>query len=125
MSNPFPQSTIPNRAPIVKRDRVSIYVDDAEDGSSQPDYSLLICKDVPAEILQVSGNEFVRGKQVEAIVSFVVSVRDNPLIRLNARCKLVILSGVYKDQEIFLHRIHYETEHGRPVQLQLHCKNSE
>lgn len=107
---------------IVYRDRVSIYADAAPEGATQPDYSEELARGLFAEVLQVSGGQVIRGKQVEAVVSHVVAFRYFPNSGLNAKCMVRVESGIYKGQELFVYRDHYETMHGRPHRVQLHCK---
>ncbi len=107
---------------IAYRQRVAIYADAAVEGSSQPDYSDLIAESIPSEVLQVSGGEIVRGKTVEQITSHVVSFRHIPGLPVNGKCKVTVLSGPYKDQDLFVHRVHIEDMSGRPRRFQLHCK---
>lgn len=107
---------------IAMRDLVSVFANAAAVGASNPEYTREIAKEIPAEILQVSGGESVRGKSVEAITAFVVSIRELPGVQITAECKVDVLSGPYKGQSIFIHRVHFENWHGRPVRVQLHCK---
>lgn len=109
-------------APIVYRDRITVHRDAKADGATQPAYTDEILTLVPAEILQVSGGEVIRGKTVEAITAFVVSLRNIPTIPIGADCQVTVTSGPYKDQVLFVHRVYYENMHGRPVRQQLHCK---
>jgi hypothetical protein len=67
----------------------------------------------------------VRGKQVEAITAFVICLRFNPSLMFTAKCQVTILSGLYKNQVVFAHRVLYENEFGRPARVQLHCKHLE
>jgi hypothetical protein len=112
-------------APIVFRDRVQIMADEASGGASQPAYTAEVASSLPAEVIQTSGGEIVRGKQVEAITVMVVCLRFNPSLMFTAKCQVTILSGVYKDQVVYVHRVLYENEHGRPARVQLHCKHVE
>lgn len=111
-----------SNAPIAYRDRVAIYANAAPAGSTQPAYTTLLESSVPAEVLQVSGGEVIRGKQVEAITTHVVSMRRNPSITIDAQCRLTVLSGPYAGKQLPIHRVHYENMHGRPMRLQIHCK---
>lgn len=99
--------------------------DQAAGGASQPDYSLEVSASLPAEVIQTSGGELVRGKQVEAITAFVVCIRFNAQLMFTAKCQITVLSGVYKDQVLYVHRVLYEDYHGRPTRIQLHCKRTE
>jgi hypothetical protein len=109
-------------APIVYRDRITVHRDARAAGSAQPAYTDEILTLVPAEILQVSGGEIIRGKTVEAITAFVVSLRNIPSVPIGADCQVTVTSGTYKDHVLWVHRVHYENMHGRPVRQQLHCK---
>lgn len=99
--------------------------DEAAGGSSQPSYTGEVAPSLPAEVIQTSGGEFVRGKQVEAVTVFVVCIRFNPSLMFTAKCQVTILSGVYQGQVLFVHRVLYENEYGRPARIQLHCKRTE
>lgn len=118
----FPKQDVSRKATIVFRDRVRIFADAAAGGSSQPSYTEELADSLPAEIVQVSGGEFVRGKQTEAITAFVIGLRFNPSLMFTAKCQVTILSGVYKDQVVYVHRVLYEDAHGRPSRVQLHCR---
>jgi len=111
------------RATIARRDRVTIHVDAASGGSSNPSYTHLLAASVPAEVLQVSGGEQVRGKQVEATTTYVVSIDYLPGITLDQRCQITIISGVYNGTVIYTHRVHFETDRSRPKNMQLHCRS--
>jgi hypothetical protein len=121
----FPSQSTPRHAPIVYRDLVTVRADAAPGGASQPSYTQVLAENLPAEVLQVSGGEVVRGKQVEAVTAFVVGCRYNPNLTLTARCQVSILSGVYAGQVVFVHRVHVENLHSRPARIQLHCKLTE
>jgi hypothetical protein len=121
----LPKQSTSRRATIAFRDRVSIMADEASGGSSQPSYTSEVAPSLPAEVIQTSGGEYVRGKQVEAITVFVVCLRFNPSLMFTAKCQVTILSGVYQGQVIYVHRVLYENEHGRPAGIQLHCKRTE
>ncbi len=109
-------------APICYRDRIDIHANAAVAGSTQPSYTDELCAQVPAEVLQVAGGEVIRGKTVEAITSHVVSMRNIPSISITAECRVTVNTGIYKGQLLYVHRVHFENMHGRPVRLQLHCK---
>lgn len=113
------------RATVCKRDAVTIRRDDAAGGSANPDYSKLLAANVMAEVLQVSGGEFVRGRQVEAGTRFVITVDYLPDIAPTAKCEVEILSGVYVGQRLYTQRIEFETARGRPRDMQLHCGTHE
>jgi hypothetical protein len=121
----YPKQETSRRATVSKRDRVTIYADAASGGSSNPNYSQLLAEAIPAEILQVTGGERIRGKQVEANTQFVVSIDNLPDITLNARCKILVTSGVYQNSELYSHRVHFETDRSRPRAIQLHCRSKE
>jgi hypothetical protein len=118
------QSQSPN-ATIAFRDRVRIMADEASGGASQPAYTDELAASLPAEVVQTSGGEYVRGKQVEAVTAFVVCLRFDPQMMFTAKCQVTILSGVYRNQVLYVHRVLYEDRHGRPVRIQLHCKRTE
>jgi hypothetical protein len=122
----YPQQEIKTgqskRATIAKRDRITMHADAASGGSSNPAYTSLIAASVPAEILQVSGGEFIRGKQVESNTQYVVSIDYLPSITVDAECQITVLTGVYNGLILHIHRVHFETERARPVNLQLHCR---
>lgn len=107
---------------ICYRDRVTVHTDAAAEGATNPSYSEELCRAVPAEVRQVSGGEVIRGKQVEAITQFVVSFRNIPTVAFSAKDRVTVLSGPFKNQYLFVHRVHFENMHGRPVRVQLHCK---
>jgi hypothetical protein len=109
-------------APIVYRDRITVHADARADGATQPAYTDELCRETFAEVQQVAGGQVVRGKTVEAITAFVVSLRNIPSIPIGADCQVTVTSGPYKDQVLFVHRVYYENMHGRPVRQQLHCK---
>lgn len=113
------------RATIAKRDIVTIYADAAPGGAANPQYTQLLGRDIPAEILQVSGGEIVRGKQVEADTGFVVSIDWIEGITINARCSVLVGSGFYAGQTLYTQRVHAETARSRPTNLQLHCGTHE
>lgn len=113
------------RGPVSRRNIVSIYMDQASGGSSNPLYTKTLAENVRAEILQVSGGEVIRGRQVEAIVTFIVSCRYIPRLAVNARCKVIVGSGVYKGRELFTHRIHYTDGRSRAKFMDMHCKDIE
>lgn len=121
----FPKQANESRAPIVYRDLVTILADTAPGGSGNPLYTTTIARDVPSEVRQVSGGEFVRGHQVDQVTVFVVGMRDNPLISPTSRLKIEVTSGQYKGQVLFTHRVLSENDHGRPARLQLHCKGGD
>lgn len=112
------------REPVAYRDRVAIYANAAAAGVSQPAYTLVLESSVPAEVLQVSGGEVIRGKTVESVCTHVVSMRRNPSNAIDAECRLNILSGPYKDAILYVHRVHFQNMHGRPVRVQIHCKSN-
>jgi len=107
---------------IAYRQRVAIHADAAVEGSSQPDYTHELVQSAPAEVRQVSGGEIVRGKTVEQITSHVVSLRYIPGLSLTGKIRVTVLSGTYKDQLLYVHRVHVEDMAGRPRRYQLHCK---
>lgn len=109
-------------APICYRNLVAIHADAKQPGATQPAYTHELCRSVSAEVREVAAGEIVRGKTVEAITSHVVSMRYIPQISIAADCQVTVLSGVYKNQVLYVHRVHFEDAHGRPVRLQLHCK---
>lgn len=109
-------------APISYRDRVTIHADAKQEGATQPAYTDELCRSVCAEIREVAGGEVIRGKTVEAITSHVVSMRHIPQISIAADCQVTVLSGMFKGQILYVHRVHYETVHNRPVRMQLHCR---
>lgn len=113
------------RATISKRDIVTIYADAAPGGASNPEYTLLLGEDILAEVLQVSGGEQIRGKQVEAGTSFVVSIAWIDGLSLNAKCAVTIGSGFYAGETLYTRRIHVETDRARPKAFQLHCSSRE
>lgn len=121
----LPKQSTARMAPLAYRDRVSIMADAAAGGASQPSYTFEVVPSLPAEVIQTSGGEVVRGKQVEAITAFVICLRYNPSLMFTVKCQVTILSGVYKDQVVYVHRVLYGNEHGRPVRVQLHCKHTE
>jgi len=121
----YPKQEITRRATVAKRDRVAIHADAAAGGSSQPAYTNQLAASLPAEVLQVSGGEMVRGRQVEAITTFVVSINDLPGVTLSARCRITVLSGAYSGTVLYVHRVHYETDRSRRRAIQLHCKEQE
>ncbi len=121
----LPSQSKSQHATIAFRDRVSIMADEASGGSSQPSYTSEVAASLPAEVIQTSGGEFVRGKQVEAITAFVICLRWNPSLMFTAKCQVTILSGVYQGQVLYVHRVMYEDKHGRPSRVQLHCKFTE
>ena len=122
----YPQQEIKTgqskRATIAKRDRITIHADAAVGGSSNPIYTSLLATAVPAEVLQVSGGEMIRGKQVEANTQYVISIDYFPSITVDAECQITVLTGVYTNMVVYVHRVHFETERARPVNLQLHCR---
>jgi hypothetical protein len=101
---------------------IAIREDSAPSGSSQPRYDRVLYAELLAEVLQVSGGEIVRGKQVEAKTSFVVSVDHVPGI--DHRCEVEILTGPYAGRKVYVGRVHYETGRSRPVNIQMHCSVS-
>jgi hypothetical protein len=113
------------RATVSRRDRITIAQDAAPGGSSNPQYTQLLATGVPAEVLQVAGGEYIRGKQVEANTTFVISIGNLPNILLDARCQITVLSGVYKNMVLYNHRVHFETDRARPRMIQLHCKSND
>jgi len=119
------QPSINRRATIAMRDRVKIMADAASGGASQPSYTRSIASSIAAEVLQTSGGEVIRGKQVEAITAFVICLRWNAGLMFTAKCQVTVLSGVYEDSVCYVHRVLYESEHGRPSRVQLHCKLKE
>lgn len=110
---------------IVYRDRITVYGDAAPEGATQPAYTDELARGIPAEILQVSGGEVIRGKQVEAMVSHVIGFRFFPCHGITAKARVTVTSGMYKDQVLYVHRVHFETQHGRPYRMQLHCKTKQ
>jgi hypothetical protein len=113
------------RATVAKRDIVTIYQDAAPGGASNPEYTQLLGENIPAEVLQVAGGESVRGKQVEAGTSYVVSINWVNGLNLNAKCSVVVGSGFYAGQVLYTRRIHVETDRSRPKAFQLHCGTRE
>ena len=109
------------RATVCKRDAVTIRRDNAAGGASNPVYDRLLAANVMAEIIQVSGGEMVRGRQVEANTQFVVTVDYVADLLPTARCEIEILSGIYVGQFVYTKRIEYETGRARPMNIQLHC----
>jgi hypothetical protein len=107
------------RGTVCYRDAVTIREDSAPDGASQPVYDRIVHPELLAEVLQVSGGEFVRGKQVEARTAFVVSIDTVPGIHV--RCEVEILTGPYAGRRIYVGRVHHESARSRPENLQLHC----
>lgn len=118
----YPKQEIARRATVARRDRVTIYRDAAAGGSSQPSYTQLVAENVPAEVLQVSGGEMVRGRQVEAHTTFVLSLPHLPQLSLSAECRVNVGTGQYRGVVIHVHRVHLETDRSRPVAVQLHGK---
>ncbi len=109
-------------APIVYRDRITVHRDARADGATQPAYTAAILENTFAEVRQVAGGEVIRGYTVEAITSFVISLRHIPQVTIGADCQVTVLTGPYKNQVLFVHRVYYENLHNRPVRQQLHCK---
>ena len=109
-------------APIVYRDRITVHRDARADGASQPAYTDEILSMAFAEVRDVSGGEVIRGHTVEAITSFVVSMRFIPTVRISADCQVTIETGLHKGQVMWVHAVKHENMHGRPVRQQLHCK---
>lgn len=112
-------------ATVSRRDVVAIRADAAPGGASNPQYTQELGSQIMAEILQVSGGEVVRGKQVEANTSFVVSIRWISGLAVDAKCEVEVLSGVYAGQKLYTRRVHFETERSRPKGIQLHCSTRE
>lgn len=113
------------RATIAKRDVVTVYQDAAPGGATNPQYTQLLGENIPAEVLQVSGGEAIRGKQVEAGTSYVVSVAWIHGLRMDARCAVEVGSGIYAGQTLYTRRVMVETDRSRPMALQLHCGTHE
>lgn len=109
-------------APICYRDRITIHADAKAEGATQPSYTDELCRSVSAEIRDVAGGEVIRGFTVEAITSHVVSMRHIPKISIAADCQVTIETGEFKGQILYVHRVHFERIHNRPVGIQLHCK---
>lgn len=113
------------RATVCRRDIATIYGDAAPPSSGNPDYSTEVAADVLVEILEVSGGESVRGKQIEANVRFVVTMPWISEINLYARHKIEVGSGDYEGFELFTERVHRVHDRSRPRMLQLHCRYAE
>ena len=109
-------------APIVYRDRITVHRDAIAAGATQPAYTDEILSMVFAEVRDVSGGEVIRGHTVEAITSFVVSMRFIPSVPITADCQVTVETGVHKGQVMWVHAVKHENMHGRPVRQQLHCK---
>ena len=120
----FTSATV--RGTVCYRDLVTIRRDISPGGSGQPEYNEIVATNLPCEILQVAGGEVVRGRQVEARTSFVVSCPtiDGLTSLVDARCEIEILTGPYTGQTIYLGRVHHEQARSRPLALQLHCGTS-
>lgn len=112
-------------ATVAKRDVVAIRKDAAPGGAANPQYTLVLGSQVMAEVLQVSGGEMVRGKQVEANTHFVVSINWIDGLAVDAKCEVEILSGIYAGQKVYTKRVHFETDRNRPKAIQLHCSARE
>ena len=109
-------------APIAYSNRVTVHRAVYADGATNPTYSEEILTSVPAEVRQVSGGEIIRGKTVEAITSFVVSMRWIPPVTIEADCQVTVNSGPYAGQVLWVNRVLYEDQSGRPIRQQLHCR---
>ena len=111
------------RAPVSFREIVDVYTDAAKGGQSNPVYTDKLAANVHAEIIQVSGGEVVRGRQVEGVVSFVVTTRYLPTLDINSKTMIHICSGPHKETSVYAHRVFIEAQRGRPRMLQIHCKS--
>lgn len=121
---PFTPSAV--RGTVCYRDLCTIRRDNSQGGSGQPDYAEIVAENLLCEILQVSGGEVVRGRQVEAKTAFVICCPYIPnLAAINPKCEVELLSGPYAGQKVYVGRVYYENARSRPVATQLHCAASE
>lgn len=121
----FPRQSTPRYDTVVLDTTVTIKADAAAAGASNPSYTNTIATGLLSNVRQTSGGEIYRGVQCEAITSFVVLIRNNVNITLTAKLQITITSGPYSGTIVYVHRVHREIEPGRPVRIQLHCKNRE
>lgn len=79
------------------RHRVDIYSESSDDGDAQPEYTIFK-KNVPCNVVPVSGGEVYRGRQIEADINYAVDMRW--LASLSPMMKLV-----YGSKTLFVERI--------------------
>lgn len=113
------------RAPVSFRDMVEVWEDNVVGGAANPDYSNLLTDSLHAEVAQVSAGEIIRGRQVEAFTSFVVTTRWIPNISFHAKLRIVVLSGEFKDLELFSQKVYVEHQRSRPRLYQIHCRSGD
>lgn len=56
------------------------------DGETNPTYST-VASNIPAEVLEVSGGEYIRGRQVEAGLNAVITIRYRSDVTVQHRVK--------------------------------------
>ena len=122
MDYPKQETSATIRSTVCYRDVITIRRDNAPGGATQPDYSNVLHTNLLCEVLQVSGGEIIRGKQVEARTSFVVTCDFRSDV--DQRCEVQIHTGPYSGRRLYVGRSHVETSRSRPVRMQLHCSES-
>lgn len=98
------------------RHRVSIYRESSDDGSETPTYALFM-RAVPCNIVQVTGGETYRGRQIEATATHVVEMR-----KIDGLLPTMRLTESLDSRNLFIERI--TPRNGRDHMLDIQCRES-
>jgi len=103
------------------RDTITIQKDSSADGTLTPDYSSSLVTGVPCAVTHVKGQETYRGRQLEALVDYVVETRYRSDITTLMRVS--VTGGLYSGQTMNIVAVQpMQFSKGRPPMLMLLCR---
>ena len=103
------------------RDQITIQKDSSADGTLTADYSTTLVENLPCHIEYVKGQESYRGRQLEALVDYVIETRHRSDVTTLMRVS--VTAGMYRDQTFNIAAAKpVPFANGRPPMLWLLCK---
>jgi len=103
------------------RDQVTIQKDSSLDGTLTADYSTSLVERLPCHVEYVKGQETFRGRQLEAIVDYVIETRYRDDV--TTRMRVSVTSGMYRGQTLNIAAAKpVQFARGRPPMMWLLCK---
>lgn len=104
------------------RDRADIQPDTSAAGADAPEYTTSFVEDWPCEIEHVSGNESLRGRQLEANVRY--SAKGHWITGVKETMRLSVTAGIYAGRYLNIEAVEPVVQNGRPVFLRLLCSET-
>lgn len=102
------------------RDLVHVQQDNSTPDNPDQDFSgTPLYRNVPCQIIAVSGGEIFRGRQLESHVSFIVDMHYLPGILPEMR--LLVVGGIHKDKVLNISAAKPIDYRGGPPKWELEC----